>query len=112
MNYQTNMFSGEHLRDTGIKISMDNADRKIEAWTDQAYNFLLKYTKTNNEFMAEDVRNASHGIIPTPPSNRAWGGIFVRAAKNKIIQRKGFKNVTNSKAHCTPATLWGVVSCS
>lgn len=97
---------GEKLRDLGIKQSLENAEDKFENWGLLAYSFLLLYIKENDTFMAEDVRAASEGIIPDPPSKRAWGGIFVKAKKNKIIKSIGFSSVKNPKAHRTPATLW------
>ena len=102
------MKSGKELRDIGILQSMSNADSKSEKWSYNAYKFLLNYIKSNKQFMAEDVRVASIGKIEIPPSNRAWGGIFVKAAKSNLIKRKGFMNVKNAKAHCTPATVWEV----
>ena len=107
-NNQTDLFSdsGEVLRDEGIQKAMIHANIAVGMWTELAFNFLRTYIRSNREFMAEDVRNASIGIISEPPSDRAWGGIFVRAAKNGLIKRKGFQNVKNVKAHCTPATLW------
>jgi hypothetical protein len=105
---QLNLFLGKQLRDNGIYQSMENADSKGNKWTYYAYQFLLYYIKSNKEFMAEDVRIASNGIVDNPPSQRAWGGIFVRAVKAGLIKRKGFMNVKNAKAHCTPATLWEV----
>ena len=91
-----------------MKKSLDNADKEDESWSQKAYAFLLVYIKTSNKFMAEDVRVASSGIVPEPPSKRAWGSIFVMARKNKIIKSIGFSNVKNPKAHRTPATLWAV----
>ncbi len=105
---QLDLFLGKQLRDIGISQSMENADKQNEKWTFYAYQFLLDYIKLNKEFMAEDVRVASEGIVQVPPSNRAWGGIFVKAVKSGLIKRKGFMNVKNAKAHCTPATLWEV----
>ena len=105
---QLNLFSGTELRDNGIAQAMENADAQVNEWTFEAYQFLLHYSKSNKEFMAEDVRLASEGIIDEPPSKRAWGGIIVRAVKSGLIKRKGFMNVKNAKAHCTPATLWEV----
>ncbi len=87
---------------------MENADKQSYKWTYYAYQFLIDYIKSNKEFMAEDVRIASEGIVEAPPSKRAWGGIFVKAVKSGLIKRKGFMNVKNAKAHCTPATLWEV----
>ena len=101
--------TGEQLRDAGMKKSESSANVKHEHWSDRAYRFLLDYTKVCSEFMVEDVRTAAKGIVPDPPSNRAWGSIVVKAAKNKVIFKKGFRQVKNALAHRTPATLWGVL---
>lgn len=106
---QLDLFLGKKLRDEGIKKSYDNAENKNNEWGKFAYLFLLEYIKTNKEFMAEDVRVASEGIVSEPPSKRAWGAIFVLAKKNKIIKSIGFCSVKNPKAHRTPATLWAVI---
>ncbi|GAG02490.1 unnamed protein product, partial [marine sediment metagenome] len=95
MTEQLNMFEGQRLRDKGIAQSLEKADRQIDKWSSKAYGFLLEYTKTNREFMAEDVRNASIGFIPQPKNGRAWGGVFVMAKKNGIIISKGFSSVKN-----------------
>ena len=109
MRPQLDLFLGKKLRDEGIKKSYDNAENENKEWGKLAYLFLLEYIKTNKEFMAEDVRVASEGIISEPPSKRAWGAVFVLAKKNKIIKSIGFSSVKNPKAHRTPATLWSVV---
>lgn len=101
--------TGAILMRLGIKKSVDHANVVVKGWSDHAYNFLLFYSKTHKEFMVEDVREASKGIVPVPPSTRAWGGVVVRASKAGVIKRKSFQNVKNTKAHCTPATLWEVV---
>lgn len=99
-------FTGQQKRDRGIKRAIDNANDKVENWSGLAYIFLKDYIRTHKEFMAEQVRMASIGRVPDPPSKRAWGVIIVRAKKQGLIERVGFRNVTNSKAHCTPATVW------
>tara|TARA_R110001606_G_scaffold72484_1_gene166966 strand:+ start:245 stop:574 length:330 start_codon:yes stop_codon:yes gene_type:complete len=108
MKEQLNLFKGNELRDLGINKSFKNAEDKNKKWGSLAYSFLLQYIKENHTFMAEDVRVSSEGIVPEPPSKRAWGAIFVMAKKNKIIKSIGFANVRNPKAHRTPATLWEV----
>lgn len=101
------LFSAEELRDSGIQRSVDTADSKIKHWSEQAFNFLVSFANTESGlFLIEDVRNASDGIIPEPPSARAWGSIAVRAAKNGIIKQRGYAQVKNKKAHCTPAAIW------
>lgn len=100
---------GELARDKGIQQSVDNANSTVKNWSDIAYGFLLGYSKSHREFMIEDLREASVGVVQEPPSKRAWGAITVRAVKNGVIKRKGYQCVKNVKAHRTPATLWEVV---
>ena len=100
--------NGTQLRDKGINQAIDNADDTHERWSEKAYKFLTNWIKTQYEFMTEDVRLASEKEIPLPPSNRAWGGIVIRASKAGLISRVGFSNVKNVKAHRTPATVWRV----
>ena len=100
--------NGSQLRDKGIKQAVDNANNTHEKWSVKAYKFLTNYIKSQHEFMTEDARIASEKEIPKPPSNRAWGGIILRASKAGLINRIGFSNVKNVKAHRTPATVWRV----
>ena len=100
--------NGTQLRDKGIKKALDNANNTHDKWSDKAYDFLLKYIKYQNQFMTEDVRVASEKAIPKPPSNRAWGSVILKAAKSGLINRVGFANVKNAKAHKTPASVWRV----
>ena len=98
--------TGEQLRDNGIERAITHANKIYDGWNERAFDFLLNYLSSASEFMVEDVRKASAGKIPEPPSLRAWGGIIVRAAKAGLIKRTGFRNVTNAKAHATPASVW------
>jgi len=109
---ELDLFTGVQLRDEGIERTLTHADRVIENWQEKAYKFLLRYVDNNKDyqFMAEDIRKESDGIVPEPPNSRAWGGIIVRAAKAGIIKRVGYKKVKNSKAHCTPAALWEAIA--
>jgi hypothetical protein len=107
MKEQLDLFSGENLRDQGIKKATDNANHHTNGWSQKAYDFLLAYIAVSSEeFMTEDVRIASKGIVPEPPSKRAWGGVIVRAAREGKVVQLGFKKVTNATAHCTPASVW------
>lgn len=108
MESQLNPKKGTELRDIGIERSLANAEDKNENWANEAYSFLLRYSKDNKVFMAEEVRVASEGTVPEPPSKRAWGGIFLSARKSGLIKAIGFGSVKNPKAHRTPATIWEV----
>ncbi|HRG36916.1 MAG TPA: hypothetical protein PK289_00130 [Bacteroidia bacterium] len=107
--HQPPPLTGSELRDKGISNAIGHAEFKNPGWNEQAYEFLLKYIKTVDEFMAEDLREAAKGIVIEPPSLRAWGGVIVRASKQKLIKRTGFRNVTNAKAHATPASVWSKI---
>ena len=107
MKEQLTIFdTGTELRDQGMKKAVDHADAVIDNWSETAYRFLLMFLQHRSMFMTEEVREASAKIIPEPPSLRAWGSVIVRAAKSGHIQRAGYKNVKNAKAHSTPATVW------
>jgi len=96
----------KELRDTGMRRAETHADAVSLNWSDRAYAFLVEYIKSHPVFQAEDVRYAAQGIVPTPPSARAWGSVVVRAAKAGLIRQDGFKKVKNVKAHSTPAAVW------
>lgn len=98
--------TGKDLRDAGIRKAINHANKKDNNWSEKAYNFLINFIRSNSEFMVEDVRKASDGVVDEPPSLRAWGSIIVRASKEKLIKRVGFRNVSNAKAHATPASVW------
>ena len=73
--------NGSQLRDKGINQAINNANNKHNKWSNKAYKFLVNYIKSHHEFMAEDVRVASEEELPKPPSNRAWGGLIIRAVR-------------------------------
>ena len=54
-----------------IVRAVTHADRNVPSWTDIAYEFLKDYIKSHHTFMAEDIRLASGGSVPPPPSDRA-----------------------------------------
>ena len=99
---------GEQLKLDGIIQAVDNANKKTENWSDLAFIFLSKFIKTNKVFMTEEVRNASKDFIPEPPSNRAWGGIVVKAKNAGLIKHNGYSQVKNPKAHRANASVWAV----
>jgi len=98
--------TGNELRDKGIQKAEDHANEVIENWSGFAYNFLLDQINNGKPFMVEDIRDAAKGIIPDPPSLRAWGSIVVKAARNGEIKRIGYHKVRNARAHSTPASVW------
>jgi len=106
MGNQLDIFNGSIQMEIGIQKALDHANEVEPSWSEIAYSFLVKYAKSHRLFMIEEVREASVGEVPSPPSARAWGGIVRSAAKSGLIRRGGYKSVSNPKAHCTPATVW------
>ncbi len=99
--------NANYLRDRGMRRSRDNADDKVDGWSETAFLFLKEYIQTQDKpFMAEDVRTSDQCGVPNPPNKRAWGAILVRAAREGLIKRIGFKETKNPWAHRTPASLW------
>jgi hypothetical protein len=107
---QLNLFepAGADLRDAGMQQAITHADDVNDAWSDKAYYYLTMFVRYHQEpFMAEDFRAYCEKYkLPQPPHLRAYGGIIARAAKSGLIQRVGFRNLSNAKAHCTPAAVW------
>lgn len=103
---QLDLFKGIELRDNGMEQASNHADSVHDKWTDIAFNFICSYIKKSGPFMVEEVRAASVGTVPEPPSARAWGSVIVRASRAGIIRHVGFNKVSNPKAHRTPASVW------
>lgn len=102
----TDFETGAQLRDMGIDRAVTHANEATPSWSDQAFDFLTRYITDASEFMAEDVRLAAKGIVPEPPSLRAWGSVMMKAAKSGLIKRVGYRSVSNPLAHATPAAIW------
>lgn len=107
-NVQLNIFQSSANRDEGIALAIDHADSNPVKWSDSAYEFLKKFLSNHNgPFMVEEIRSyAALMDFPLPPNARAWGGIIVRAAGDGIVERCGYQQTRNVKAHRTPAALW------
>ena len=100
--------SGSVLRDRGIARAEDHAETEAPGWKDSALDMLRRYVReVGGRFQAEDVREFGRiQCLDEPPNSRAWGGVIVKAKKLGIIQFAGYENVSNPRAHATPASLW------
>ena len=97
------------LKNEGIDRAVTKADKDNPGWSERAYQFFVNkfLLIKNGPFMAEEFRSYCALMDFTLPDNaRAFGGVIKRAAANGIIERVGFQNTKNKKAHLTPATLW------
>ncbi len=98
--------SGRTLRDQGIQRALNHANQAKKNWQEMAFRFLVEYARQHDEFSGEEVREASRGSVPEPPSLRAWGWPLIRAAKEGIIEQIGYVQVKNPAAHRANAALW------
>ena len=109
MNEQRDMF--DSATQSSIDQATDHADRVIQSWSDKAYAQLVLYNDIHgyHRFCATDVRRwATQRGLSVPPHNRAWGGVFQRASRAKIIVRAGasFCEFEAENSHPTIVAFW------
>lgn len=74
----------------GMNAALANAMQSDPGWSDKAYEFLLDYARRHRTFISEDVSDAARSsTLPRPPTDRAWGGIYQRAARAGMIIQDG-----------------------
>lgn len=110
---QTSLFSptvNRKLAEQGAEAAAGRADRATAGvWSSCAWDYFVDYARrSGGTFMAEDVRMASEKSqkVPTPPDGRAWGAIFLRAAKAHLIQRVGYAPNKDRTCHGSPKAVW------
>jgi len=102
----------QFLRDLGIDRAAEGADTEFPKWSEIAYAALETYARGAAGFgvlfTAEDVREwAEEQGLPTPTEQRAWGGIFQRASRAKLIEPTGvFVVARDPKVHCNNIRQW------
>jgi len=106
------MNEAQTLRDHGIERAINHADRVHANWSDNAFIALknLVVLLGQGEFITSElVRSHAefHGLV-TPPDKRAWGSVMLRAARAKLIVKKGWTTATDPKVHCNPVSLWQI----
>lgn len=110
MESQLSIFSGQTLKEKGMKAALANADRVETGWSERAYQLLIQFLSgmsKDRRFMIEQFRlYAFEHELPSPPSLRAFGSITRRAAVEGKIIRVGFGQVTNPKAHMANSSVW------
>jgi hypothetical protein len=103
------MKTGIQLRDAGMQLALFNAEDKVPGWAASAMAFLEQFIKRYPQlkFQTEDVRRWAYlNGLKNPPNERAWGSVISSAKKDGLIQFVGYENVSNPRAHSTPASVW------
>jgi hypothetical protein len=80
-----------------------HANHTAPSWTEQAAAFLASYAEAHETFTGEDVVAAAHGVVPDPPTTRAWGGIFHAASHRGDIVKTGD---TKPRSNGSPQFVW------
>ena len=92
------------LRDAGIRTSTAHAEAIESGWSERAYTELCVYAFGHAPFTSEDYRDHLAAIGFPVPVPKALGGIFQRAARQRVIQRVGYAK--SRERHCSPVPLW------
>lgn len=92
----------------GIEKAENTADAIDPMWRENAFKLLKEFLSVNpGEFMVEDLRAyAAMKNFVAPASNRVWGSVVLRAAREGLIKNIGYGVTKNKKAHRTPASIW------
>jgi hypothetical protein len=100
----------EAQRDAGMLQAAEHADESFHNWTDRAYCFLVAYATTHRDFISEDVSDASKEVdFPQPPTDRAWGSVYRKAARNDVILQTG--SGRSRRRHASICPRWSSLIC-
>lgn len=105
---QTDLFArAVERRDTGMNRAEKKANRDHDGWADAAEAALRQYAAAHRgeQFLAEDVRAWAEGrMVVAPDNGRAWGAVFKRSARLRVITRVGYAPAKSS--NLAPKCLW------
>jgi hypothetical protein len=92
-------------RDEGMERALAHAERIVDGWSRVAWRFLVLYAGAHQRFIAQDVVRAFKDEGYTaPPSDKAFGQIFLTASKIGVIAKAGYAPAPHR--HASPAVLW------
>lgn len=90
----------------GMGVALDHADAVAPGWSDDAYDFLVRFAEQHPTFISEDVSAASKDDpgFEQPPTDRAWGSVYRRASKNHVIEKIGIG--VSRRRHASVCLRW------
>lgn len=95
-------------RDEGIARSSSHAENIEPGWSSVAYAMLCEFCQARNGcyFTSEDVRRwcQLRGFETEVP--KAWGGVFLKASRRKLIRKRGTSIA--KQRHGSPCPEWEV----
>ena len=77
---------GAALRDTGMTIANEAQERDAPGWSDRAYRAIVMVARYRPEVHVDDVL----AIFREQPAHpNAWGAVWQRAVRERVISRTG-----------------------
>jgi succinate dehydrogenase/fumarate reductase flavoprotein subunit len=83
---QGDLFDGVSRRDSGMTLAADAQDDKDPGWSDRALAAIIALAKQQDELHTDDLAAA---FAETPRHFNAWGAVWMRAIRERIIERTG-----------------------
>lgn len=95
----------------GMDQAGEHADQVYPGWREEAYEFLVSYAERHPFFISEDVSDATKDLnhFVQPPTDRAWGSVYRRAIKERIIERAG--TGISRRRHASICPKWRSLVC-
>lgn len=109
MQAQIDFPTGEQLKERGIQLAADKAERDQPGWTAETLKHLETYVACfgSTPFMTEDFRSWLALMDYSLPENpRSFGYIMRAAMKSGLIKSVGIKKVSNPRAHNANANVY------
>lgn len=101
------LFNQPTPKEVGIQLSYDKQNEIVESWGDMALDFVRVFARSNEEFITEDIRVASVGIVEEPENGKAYGAVILKACKSGIITWSGrYAEMKNPRSHSCPKKVW------
>lgn len=90
----------------GMQRALAHAEEQVPTWGDQALEFLKRYAEKRDVFPGWFVTREAELLqaVPTPPTLKAWGAAFKRAAALGYIKRTGY--APDPHRHASPCPVW------
>lgn len=89
-------------RNAGMTLAADHAEAEQPGWAEEAYGALKRFARQRERFTSYDFRRA--GLIVSPTTDKAFGPIFLKAARAGLIQRVGYE--PHPERHGSPTPVW------
>ena len=93
----------------GMHRAAAHAEDDAPGWAERALQALRCYLNEHpaQTMVAPDVRRwaEEHGL-EAPPRSQAWGGVFLRASRTKLIRRVGYQMYGDERINSRPCSQW------